>query len=200
MNLKLEDSAVYPIGSPEAWARSLDLVTKQVPGSTTNSISWYVYAKDGTYLGVLVKLVDGTGFVGKNYRDTTAPAAVEIEMSAIDWTAFKPNLWYKAWITQGFGPFADNDKVWLKVNTERRLKQGQTFWVFQPKRGVVRHLSKDMIENTIRPLMSGRSLVVGDARESTILNREFDPKVRDLIEGWDKMVKIAKRLEKTRGN
>lgn len=90
--------------------------------------------------------------------------------------------WYKGILTDDTIPgMSKGTKVWFKLNTEKPLSSGPTYWVFDAKARVVRHISESIGNEILQGVREGRGWSIATEEQVKELKKRFTPLVNKII-------------------
>lgn len=95
--------------------------------------------------------------------------------------AIAPAPWYKAKLKETFLGIKSGTLVWFKLNTEKPLSSGASYWVFDPKDEIVRHIGEGLGNETLQGFHQGNQWQIADAEETIALNKRFKPLVNKIV-------------------
>jgi hypothetical protein len=92
-----------------------------------------------------------------------------------------PSPWYKGQLKETLLDLKAGTPIWFKLNTEKPLSSGPSYWVFEPKTKTVRHLVEDIGDMTIKGERFKTGWAIANEQETESLNRVFGPIVRKIV-------------------
>ena len=105
--------------------------------------------------------------------------------------------WYKGTLTDDTIPgMSKGDKVWFKLNTERPLNSGPSYWVFNAIDRVVRHIKEDIGNDLLKGVREGNGWALANESQTKELNKRFAPLLKTILNNpnWKNVGKPVKAL------
>ncbi len=118
----------------------------------------------------------------------------EAASNSIRWSGLQPQTWYKAIVRNNVGGFRIDDKVWLKINDELPWRGGLSYWLYDPLRDHIVHISDRVIHEFVK-LYLGNALAT--PVEQQTLNKYWLPLVRKKVEFQRKLIKKYNKQHET---
>lgn len=102
-------------------------------------------------------------------------------MSApLRWSDLQEGSWYKGIMRDSINGFEPKDKVWIKINDELPWRGGRSYWLYDPVRENVIHISDRLIHEYV--FLYAGSHPEASANENKVLNRYWMPLIRKKVE------------------
>lgn len=90
--------------------------------------------------------------------------------------------WYKATVTDNTIPgIPKGTKVWFKLNTERPLNSGPTYWVYDHLNKVLRHVAESVGNELLDGVKVGKGWSIATEDQAKILKAKTKPLIDRLV-------------------
>ncbi len=109
-----------------------------------------------------------------------------------------PAPWYKGQLKDKLLDLSPGTPVWFKLNTEKPLASGPSYWVFEPKTKAIRHIVADLGDVVLQGERLKTGWKIANEDETKALLRAFGPLVRDILSSpaWKQAGKPDNRKDK----
>lgn len=91
--------------------------------------------------------------------------------------------WYKGILTDNTIPgLSKGTKVWFKLNTEKPLSSGPTYWVFDANSRTLRHISEAIGNELLQGVRAEKGMwSIATEEQTRVLTQRFKPLVTKLV-------------------
>lgn len=97
--------------------------------------------------------------------------------------------WYKGQLKESLVDLEKGTQVWFKLNTEKPLTLGPSYWVLEPKAKKIRHIVEDLGNSLIQRQRLTKGWAIANEKETHVLTKIFKPLVTHLVNdpSWSKV-------------
>lgn len=94
--------------------------------------------------------------------------------------------WFKATMKEKLGSLIAGEKVWVKLNTEKPLSLGPTYWIFQPATNKIMHIAEELGNEYLKRVYAGPGLgAIANEEQTKKLNARLYQKIVPIIRKWN---------------